>query len=56
MKHVWEYLDEALAVIIVTGCIILIALGIDSDVKSILAIASGWVFGKRFAAAKAKTK
>lgn len=41
----WEYLDEVLAVIIVIGCICLISLGIDSEVKSILTVACGWVFG-----------
>ena len=45
----WQYLDEVLAVIIVIGCVCLIAIGIDSEVKSILGIAAVWVFGKRAA-------
>ena len=44
----WKYLDEVTALIIVVGCILLIALGIDSEVKSILALAAGWAFGSRY--------
>lgn len=44
----WEYLDELLAVIIVIACLCFIGLGIDGEVKSILTIATGWVFGREF--------
>jgi hypothetical protein len=44
----WKYLDEVIALVIVIGCLILIGLGIDNEVKSILALAAGWAFGSRF--------
>jgi len=47
-SEMWKYLDEVTALIIVVGCILLIALGIDSEVKSILALAAGWAFGSRY--------
>jgi len=37
---------DILAWIIVIGCIILIAFGIDTEVKSILAVAAGFAFGR----------
>lgn len=42
-----EYLDEVMALVLVVGCIWLLAMGIDSEVKSILSVAAGWLFGKR---------
>lgn len=52
----WEYLDEATALIIVIGCICLIALGIDSEVKSILTIAAGYAFGRGYGIAKQRKR
>jgi len=54
MKRFAEYIDEMLAVIIVIGCIVLMLCHIDGEVKSILTIATGWVFGKRVALRKRK--
>lgn len=34
--------------VIVVGCIALIATGIDSEVKSILTVAAGWAFGSQY--------
>jgi len=40
--------DELLAIILVVGCLMLVFLGIDSEVKSILTMAAGWMFGREF--------
>ncbi len=40
--------DIVIPGIVIVGCILLIALGIDSEVKSILTIAAGWAFGSQF--------
>ena len=40
--------DLIIALVLIVGCFILIALGIDSEVKSILTIAAGWVFGSQY--------
>ena len=42
--------DTVIALVLVVGCIALLALGIDSEVKSILAIAAGWAFGAQYQA------
>lgn len=43
-----DYIDEVIALILVVGCFVLIGLGIDGEVKSILTIAAGWVFGREY--------
>jgi uncharacterized membrane protein AbrB (regulator of aidB expression) len=40
--------DLLIALIIVVGCFILLAFKIDGEVKGILSIAAGWVFGSQF--------
>lgn len=40
--------DQIIAIILVVGCLILIALRIDSEVKSILTVAAGWIFGSQY--------
>jgi len=56
----WEYIDELLAVLIVIGCFILIGMGIDGEMKTILGVASTWVFSreihKRFRALNKPSK
>ena len=47
MKNFWTP-DTLIALIIVLGCIILVALGIDTEIKSILAAAAGYVFGRAY--------
>ena len=42
----WEYIDEILAIIIVVGSLILIGLGIDGEMKTILGVAATWVFSR----------
>jgi len=42
--------DQVVACIIVVGCIVLLATGIDSQVKAILGIAAGWLFGGQYRA------
>jgi len=34
------------AYLIIVGCFLLLVLGIDSEVKSLLAVAAGWAFRK----------
>ncbi len=46
--------DLIIALVLVVGCIILIALHIDGEVKSILTMAAGWAFGSQFMARKTK--
>lgn len=46
MRHFWEHIPDLIALIIVVGCMILIAKGIDGEVKGILGIATGFVFGR----------
>lgn len=52
--------DKLTALILVCSCVVLIATGIDSEVKSILTIAAGYLFGagiqERRAAHKNNTK
>lgn len=40
--------DTVIAIVIVVGCLILIGLSIDSEVKSILTVAAGWIFGSQY--------
>lgn len=49
----WEP-DECLAAIIVIGCLVLIALGIDGEVKAILSMGAAWIFGRRYSKIKGK--
>ena len=48
------YLDEAIALVLIIGCFILLAFHIDGEVKSILTMAAGYVFGKRISTAVSK--
>ena len=40
--------DKITAMILVIGCLLLIAFHIDSEVKSILTMAAGWLFGSAY--------
>ena len=42
--------DLIIALVVVLGCFVLIATGIDSEVKAILTMAAGWCFGSQFQA------
>jgi hypothetical protein len=44
--------DLIIALLIVIGCIALLVCHIDSDVKSILAMAAGWAFRSGYVAKK----
>ena len=46
--------DLIIALILVMGCLALIFVGIDGEVKSILTIAAGWCFGSQYQARKAR--
>ncbi|MBA7588172.1 hypothetical protein ES708_30223 [subsurface metagenome] len=40
--------DKIIAAILVVGCLVLIGLRIDSEVKAILSMAAAWLFGTSF--------
>ncbi len=40
--------DLIIALVLVVGCLALLALRIDGEVKSILATAAGWAFGSQW--------
>lgn len=40
--------DTIIALVIVVSCFVLIGTGIDSEVKSILTVAAGWIFGSQY--------
>ena len=44
--------DKITALILVAGCLVLIFTGKDSEVKSILTVAAGWLFGSTYAERK----
>lgn len=46
--------DLIIAIILIVGCFALIFSGIDGEVKSILTMAAGWVFGSQYQVRKAK--
>ena len=47
MKRIITGVDDIIALIIVVGCLVLICLHIDSEIKTILGTAAGYIFGKR---------
>lgn len=47
--------DKIIAAILVIGCLLLVALRIDGEVKSILAMAAAWLFGTAYAEHRAAT-
>ena len=40
--------DLIIALVLIVGCFVLLGLGIDGEVKSILTMAGGWVFGSQY--------
>ena len=42
------------ALIVLVGCLSLLAFGIDSEVKAILATATGWLFGSKYIAGRVR--
>jgi hypothetical protein len=44
---VLEHLDDISASILIVACAILLTLGIDTEVKSILTASAGYLFGTR---------
>ena len=46
--------DLVIAFTLIIACVVLIAFRIDSEVKSILTVASGWVFGTQIQTYRAK--
>ncbi len=48
--------DLLIALVLIVGCFILLGLGIDGEVKSILTMAGGWVFGSQYQVRKTTPK
>jgi len=48
LKLLLDNLDRLISLILVVGCLFLICLGIDGEVKSILTLSAGWAFGSTF--------
>ena len=46
--------DKITALILIVGCLVLIFTGRDSEVKSILTVAAGWLFGSTYAERRKK--
>lgn len=46
--------DEVLAGILLVGCLFLVGLGIDGEVKSILSMSAAWLFGREYGKIKSK--
>ena len=44
--------DLIIALVLIVGCLLLLGLRIDGEVKSILTVAAGWAFGTQFQARK----
>ncbi|MBA7530840.1 hypothetical protein ES705_23051 [subsurface metagenome] len=40
--------DLIIALVLVVGCFVLLELGIDGEVKSIILMAAGWAFGSQY--------
>jgi len=53
---IYDYLDTIIALILVIGCFILLGLGIDTEVKSIITMAAGWAFGSQYQARKVRKR
>jgi hypothetical protein len=48
--------DKLTALILICSCVVLIALHVDSEVKSILTVAAGYLFGTGIAEARANRR
>jgi hypothetical protein len=48
--------DKITALVLLIGCLILVFTGIDGEVKSILTLAAGWLFGSAFTEKKQEKK
>ena len=46
--------DKITAMVLIIGCLALIFSGIDGEVKSILTLSAGWLFGGAYIAQKQK--
>lgn len=44
--------ETVIPLVIIASCVVLIATGIDSEVKAILTMAAGWAFGSQYQARK----
>lgn len=46
--------DKIIALVLVVGCLALMFCHIDGEVKSVILMAAGWVFGTSYSERKAK--
>ena len=48
--------DLIIALVLVIGCFVLLGLGIDGEVKSIITLAAGWAFGSQYQVRRQKVQ
>lgn len=46
MTTFYKHMPDVIALIIVVGCLVLIFKGIDGEIKGILGMATGFIFGR----------
>jgi len=56
MINVADILDRVIALVLIIGCFTLMALGIDSEVKSVILMSAGWAFGSTYQVRRLKKK
>lgn len=44
--------DMIIALVLIGSCVALVATGIDGEVKAILTMSAGWIFGSQYQARK----
>ncbi len=48
--------DLIISLVLVIGCLVLLGLGIDGEVKGILGMAAGWCFGSQYQVRRQKVQ
>jgi hypothetical protein len=43
-----KFMDDIGPIVVFLGCLALLLLGIDSEVKGVLAVSAGWICGKGY--------
>lgn len=46
MNQIFRSVDDVCALIIIVGCFVLVGFGVDGEVKAILGLSAGYIFGK----------
>jgi len=53
---VFDHIDRLIALVLILTAALLLLLGVDSEVKTILIMAGGWAFGSTYQARKVTKK